>query len=239
MIEMLDVTKQYGRRKSLEAFSAKFEKGKMIGLIGENGSGKTTLLKLLAGLLTANKGDLKYDGIPITRKIAGKVAYMSDSDQIFPYFTISDLFKYYATQFPDFNQQKAEEIALFLNIELGSRLKNLSKGNRGRAKIAATLGREVDYYLLDEPLSGLDPMVRNNITKGLIRFIDPDCQTVIISTHEIKEVEPLLDEIIVLKQGQLLAHETVDSIRDTHSMDTTTWMIKLFENPSEILKGSE
>ena len=104
----------------------------------------------------------------------------------------------------------------------------MSKGNRGRVKIAVTLGREADYYLLDEPFSGLDPMVRDDIAKGLIRFTDPERQTIIMSTHELKEVEPLLDEIVVLRGGRIIAHEAVDVIRDTYGKDATSWMVSLF-----------
>ena len=105
----------------------------------------------------------------------------------------------------DFDLIKAKEIAQFLNVDLDSKIKNLSKGNRGRVKIAVTLGREASYYLLDEPFSGLDPMVRDDISKGLIRFTDTERQTVLMSTHELKEVEPLLDEIVVLREGEIIA----------------------------------
>ena len=91
-----------------------------------------------------------------------------------------------------------------------------------------TLGREADYYLLDEPFSGLDPMVRDDIAKGLIRFTDTERQTVLLSTHELKEVEPLLDEIVVLRGGRIIAHEAVDVIRDTYGKDATSWMVSLF-----------
>ena len=128
----------------------------------------------------------------------------------------------------DFNLMKAKEIAQFLNLALDSKIKNLSKGNRGRVKIAVTLGREADYYLLDEPFSGLDPMVRDDIAKGLIRFTDTERQTVLMSTHELKEVEPLLDEIVVLRGGRMIAHEAVDEIRDTYGKDATCWMVSLF-----------
>ena len=128
----------------------------------------------------------------------------------------------------DFDLIKAKEIAQFLKVALDSKIKNLSKGNRGRVKIAVTLGREASYYLLDEPFSGLDPMVRDDIAKGLIRFTDTERQTILMSTHELKEVEPLLDEIVVLREGQVIAHEAVDEIRDKHGKDATSWMVSLF-----------
>ena len=228
MIELNNVYKKYGGRKALENITFAVPKGKIIGLVGENGSGKTTLLKLMAGLLTPNSGTAMFNGSRITRKVAANIAYMPDADLFYPYFTVAQLFEFYESQFADFNPTKAKEIAEFLNLSLDSKIKNLSKGNRGRVKIAATLGREADYYLLDEPFSGLDPMVRDDIAKGLIRFTDPERQTVIMSTHELKEVEPLLDEIVVLKGSRMIAHEAVDEIRYTYGKDATSWMVSLF-----------
>ena len=154
--------------------------------------GRRRFLKLIAGLVTPNSGTATFDGNPITRRIASEIAYMPDADLFYPYFTVKQLFDFYESQFEDFDSMKAKEIAQFLNLALDSKIKNLSKGNRGRVKIAVTLGREASYYLLDEPFSGLDPMVRDDIAKGLIRFTDTERQTVLMSTHELKEVEPLL-----------------------------------------------
>ncbi|WP_203248374.1 ABC transporter ATP-binding protein [Sporosarcina beigongshangi] len=232
MIELNNVYKKYGGRKALENITLAVPQGKIIGLVGENGSGKTTLLKLMAGLLTPNSGTAMFSGSRITRKVATNIAYMPDADLFYPYFTVQQLFAFYESQFADFNPTKAKEIAAFLNLSLDSKIKNLSKGNRGRVKIAVTLGREADYYLLDEPFSGLDPMVRDDIAKGLIRFTDTERQTVIMSTHELKEVEPLLDEIVVLKGSRKIAHESVDTIRDTYGKDATSWMVSLFREGS-------
>lgn len=228
MIELKNVSKKYGGRKALDDVTLTIPQGKIIGLVGENGSGKTTLLKLIAGLLTPTAGIATYSGRPITRKIASHIAYMPDADLFYPYFTVKQLFNFYDSQFEDFDLMKAEEIMEFLNVALDSKMRNLSKGNRGRVKIAVTLGREASYYLLDEPFSGLDPMVRDDISKGLIRFTDTERQTVLMSTHELKEVEPLLDEIVVLRDGEIIANEAVDEIRDIHGMDATSWMVSLF-----------
>ncbi|MBB4824607.1 ABC-2 type transport system ATP-binding protein [Sporosarcina luteola] len=229
MIKLQGISKKYGGKCVLDQVTLELPKGKIIGLVGENGSGKSTVLKVIAGLLTPDEGRATYNGEPITRNIAAHLAYMSDTDEFYLYFKVGQLFDYYASQFEDFDLIKAKEIAQFLNISLDTRMKNLSKGNRGRVKIAVTLGREADYYLLDEPFSGLDPMVREDIAKGLIRFTDPERQTVLMSTHEIKEVEPLLDEIIVLRQGKIIAMEPIDEIRDMYGMDATSWMVSLFK----------
>lgn len=230
MIKLQAVSKRYGFKQALDGVTLSLPAGKIIGLVGENGSGKTTLLKLMAGLLSPNSGVAALDGNVITRRAAATVAYMPDTDLFYPYFTIRQLFEFYDSQFEDFQVNKAEEILEFLNLSLDTKISTLSKGNRGRVKIAVTLGREADYYLLDEPFSGLDPMVREDIAKGLIRFTDTERQTIVMSTHELKEVEPLLDELIVLKGGQVLAHKAIDEIRDVHGMDATSWLVSLFRS---------
>lgn len=234
MIELQQVAKSYGRTTAIESLSLELPIGKVIGIIGENGSGKTTLLKLIAGLITPTSGRATYDGESVMRKIARDVAYMPDVDQFFPYFTVQQLFSYYESQFEDFQMMKAKELAQFLHVSLDAKMKDLSKGNRGRAKIAATLGRDATYYVLDEPFSGLDPMVRADITKGLIQFTDLERQTLILSTHEIKETEPLLDEVVVVQGGKMIAQEAVDVIRDEYGVDTTNWMVAMFQKEENL-----
>ncbi len=229
MIQVDQVTKKYGKRAAIDRVTLSFPRGRIIGLCGENGSGKSTLLKLTAGILSPDEGSIQLDGENVSYKTAAKVAYLTDADDIFPYFTVKQLFQYYASQFSDFRMDKAKLVAEFLGVDLDSSLKRLSKGSRGRAKIAATLGREVNYYLLDEPLSGLDPMVREDIIRGFLRFVDIETQTIILSTHEIKEVEPILDEIIVMQAGQVIAHQKVDDIRENNREDITQWMKNLFK----------
>jgi len=229
MIELHEVSVNYGKRQALQNVSMTVERGKFIGLIGSNGSGKTTLLKILAGLLTPDSGKAELSGEVMTRSAVKRIAYMADAEDFFSYLTAKQLFDYYESQFPDFNRKKATDVAAFLQVPMEEKLKRLSKGSKGRVKIAATFGREADFYLLDEPFSGLDPMVRREIAQGLIRYADPDRQTVVMSTHEIQEAEPLFDQLFVLHDGELIAENTVDGIRDEYNMDTTSWLVSLFE----------
>lgn len=227
MINLHNVSKKFEKKLALSGISLSIPRGKIIGLAGENGSGKSTLLKLIAGLLKPTTGNIQLNGVQLSRKSSANISYLSDADLFYPNFTVDQLFHFYQTQFDDFSYSKASAAAEFLNVALTDKLKDLSKGNRGRAKMAATLGRETSYYLMDEPFSGFDPMVRQDIIKGLIQFTDPETQTIVLSTHEIREVEPLLDEIIVLKEGQIIAHEKIEDIRDQYGKDTTTWMMSL------------
>ncbi|WP_427110149.1 ATP-binding cassette domain-containing protein [Lysinibacillus xylanilyticus] len=224
MLQLSNVSFRYMKKPILQDVSFSFPVGQIIGLVGENGSGKSTLLKVLAGLLRPTSGEVLLNGMPVTRRSADKIAYLPDIDLFFDFFTGEQLFQHYASQFEDFSYDKACIVAEFLQVDKNVKLRQLSKGNRGRMKMAATLGREVPFYLMDEPFSGLDPIVREQLIKGLIQFTDIEHQTILLSTHELYEVEPILDQIILLQNGSIIAHEEVETIRDVSNKDAVQWM---------------
>ncbi|KOS64268.1 ABC transporter ATP-binding protein [Lysinibacillus agricola] len=224
MLQLSNVSFRYMKKPILQDVSYSFPVGQIIGLVGENGSGKSTLLKVLAGLLRPSNGEVLLNGTPVTRRSADKMAYLPDIDLFFDFYTGEQLFQHYASQFEDFSYDKACIVAEFLQVDKNTKLRQLSKGNRGRMKMAATLGREVPFYLMDEPFSGLDPIVREQLIKGLIQFTDIDNQTILLSTHELYEVEPILDQIILLQEGSIIAHEEVETIRDVSNKDAVQWM---------------
>ncbi|WP_068985619.1 MULTISPECIES: ATP-binding cassette domain-containing protein [Lysinibacillus] len=224
MLQLSNVSFRYMKKPILQDVSFSIPVGRIIGLVGENGSGKSTLLKVLAGLLHPSSGEVLLNGTPVTRRNADQIAYLPDIDLFFDFYTGEQLFQHYASQFEDFSYDKACIVAEFLNVDKNMKLRELSKGNRGRMKMAATLGREVPFYLMDEPFSGLDPIVREQLIKGLIQFTDIENQTILLSTHELYEVEPILDQIILLQNGSIIAHEEVETIRDVTNKDAVQWM---------------
>ncbi|MGA3602051.1 ATP-binding cassette domain-containing protein [Lysinibacillus agricola] len=224
MLQLSNVSFRYMKKPILQDVSFSIPVGQIIGLVGENGSGKSTLLKVLAGLLRPSSGEVLLNGMPVTRRSADKIAYLPDIDLFFDFYTGEQLFQHYTSQFEDFSYDKACIVAEFLNVDKNMKLRQLSKGNRGRMKMAATLGREVPFYLMDEPFSGLDPIVREQLIKGLIQFTDIENQTILLSTHELYEVEPILDQIILLQNGSIIAHEKVETIRDVTNKDAVQWM---------------
>ncbi|KGP74595.1 ABC transporter ATP-binding protein [Pontibacillus yanchengensis] len=227
MITLDHVTKNYLNTSALNQVNLEFKKGSIVGIVGENGSGKSTTLKLIAGLLRPTKGKVLVDEKKANRLISRKVAYMSELESVYPFFTVGEAINYFESQFEDFNREKAEEVLKFLQLSDDQKVKNLSKGNKGRLKMTITLAREAPYILLDEPFAGLDPMVRNSIVKGLIRFIDLEKQALILTTHEIREIEPVLDEVVAIQNGNIIGREHVESIRDNQK-DVVTWMEELY-----------
>ncbi|MCO7125564.1 ABC transporter ATP-binding protein [Sporolactobacillus shoreicorticis] len=229
MIQLEGVTKRYLTKKALDGISLQIEPGHIVGLIGSNGSGKSTTLKLIAGLLRPTRGTVLVDGEIANRRICRKVAYLSELDTYYSFFTVKQTVDLYEQTFIDFNRKKAEEMLDFMKLDRSQKVKHLSKGNRGRLKIVVTLAREVPFILMDEPLSGLDPMVRSSIIKGLISFIDLEKQTVILTTHELQEIEPLLDTVILIKNGVILERESVEDIRCNENLSLVDWMVEKYE----------
>lgn len=230
MIEFKHVTKKYKGQLALDDLSLTLPKGKIIGVVGENGSGKSTTMKLITGLIRPSKGTVTLDGELITRKVSNsKVSYLSELDTYYSFYTVGETVEYYASIYPDFNRNKAEEILDYMKLDRSKKVNNLSKGNRGRLKIAVTLAREVPVILMDEPLSGLDPMVRDSIVKGLLSFVDFETQTIIITTHEIKEIEPILDMVVLIKDGKVICMEEVEEIRIHQNVSIVEWMKRNYE----------
>ncbi|WP_342558975.1 ABC transporter ATP-binding protein [Metasolibacillus sp. FSL K6-0083] len=224
MLQLSNISFSYMKKPVLQNISCQFELGKIVGVVGGNGAGKSTLLKLITGILRPVQGEIKLNGQCVTRTSADKIAFLPDMDLFYDFYTVEQLFHFYQTQFTDFSYEKASIIGEFLEIERGRKLRQLSKGQRGRVKMAATLGREVPFYVMDEPFAGLDPMVKDSLIKGLIQFTDMETQTIILSTHELYEVEPVLDEVLLLRDGRIAAHEQLEVIRDEHNQDAVQWM---------------
>lgn len=230
MIQLESVSKRYLTKKALNGISFQIEPGHIIGLIGSNGSGKSTTLKLISGLIRPTRGTVLVDGEIANRRICSKVSYLSELDSYYSFFTVKETVDFYDQTFSDFNRKKAEEMLDFMKLDRNQKVKHLSKGNRGRLKIVAALARDVPYILMDEPLSGLDPMVRQSIVRSLISFIDLERQTVVLTTHELQEIEPLLDTVILIKNGEILDVKSVEEIRSTENLSLVDWMVKGYGN---------
>lgn len=236
-IELKNVTKKYGKEFSLKNTSMTFEKGKIYGLLGPNGSGKSTTLKMIGGLVYPNSGEILVNGKKVTRKISQTVAYLTESDMFYDPFTVEDMIQFYQSQFSDFNMDKALLLLTELKLDRSKKIKQLSKGNRGRLKLVLALARKTSVLLLDEPFSGLDPMVRDSIVKSLLSYIDFGEQTVIMATHEINEIEPLLDEVVAIYNGKILGHKNVEDLREKEGLSVLKW----FKQEMELIdtKGRE
>ncbi|WCL62122.1 ABC transporter ATP-binding protein [Bacillus subtilis] len=220
-IKLEHVSKKYGRHTAVNDVSITLSSGRIYGLIGPNGSGKSTTLKMMAGLLFPTSGFVKVDEEQVTREMVRQTAYLTELDMFYPHFTVKDMVNFY--QFPDFQTEQAYKLLNEMQLNPEKKIKKLSKGNRGRLKIVLALARRADVIVLDEPFSGLDPMVRDSIVNSLVSYIDFEQQIVVIATHEIDEIETLLDEVIILANGEKVAQREVEDIREQEGMSVLQW----------------
>ncbi|MGG3574240.1 ABC transporter ATP-binding protein [Bacillus gobiensis] len=232
-IELKQVTKKYGKEYALDHVSLSLTPGKIYGLLGPNGSGKSTFLKIISGLVFPDRGEILVEDQAVSRRISERVAYLTELDMFYEPFKVNDMLSFYQSQFQDFDRQKANELLNLMKLDGNKKIKKLSKGNRGRLKLVLAISRDAPFLLLDEPFSGLDPMVRESIAKILISHIDLEKQTVLIATHEIDEIELLLDEVIVIANGKIAARENVERVREEEGLCVKDWLKEIFQNKGE------
>ena len=215
ILQVHRITKKYGKHTALEDVTLNLPSGKIIGLLGPNGSGKTTLIKLINGLLKPTSGELVVDGYKpsvATKKI---VSYLPDTTYLDDNMKIRDIFAYFKAFYDDFDQERAEHLCKDLDLDLNDRLRNLSKGNKEKVQLIVVMSRNARLYVLDEPIGGVDPATRDYILQTIINNYSEDA-SVIISTHLIADVEPILDEVVFLKNGHIVLNGKTDDLREEY-----------------------
>ena len=207
------VTKAYGKHKpALDQLDLTLPKGKIVGLLGPNGSGKTTFLKLCAGLLTANAGEIQICGMPVGVKTKAIVSYLPDRTYLSSGQSVRQQMNYFKDFYADFDYARAEDMLAKLGIDPKQRYGSLSKGNREKVQLVLVMSRRAKLYLLDEPIGGVDPAARDYILNTIVNNYDPEA-TVVISTHLIADVEPILNGFIFLNQGRVMRTGYAETVR--------------------------
>lgn len=223
-----NLVKSYGNFCALNNVNLSIENGKIVGLLGPNGSGKTTLIKLINGLLTPSFGSIRVNGNPVGVESKKQVAYLPDNIYLNGWMTVKQIVEYFADFYEDFRSDLAYEMLSRLGISPKNKLKTLSKGNKEKVCLILVMSRNAKLYVLDEPIAGVDPAARDYVISTIINNYNPDA-TVLISTHLIADVEQVLDEVIFLKQGNLVLHQTVDAIRTEHGKSVDELFREVFK----------
>lgn len=212
MLECRELTKWFGSKEAVADLTLNLDKGKIYGLLGENGSGKTTWMKMVAGLTKPGRGEILYEGHPIGWRDKAKIAYMATEPFFYDFMKVSDVGEYYEAFFEDFDRRKYTETVSAMGLEPGMKVRNLSSGMSAKLKLAATLSRNAELYLLDEPLNGIDYKAREEII-GLILEEANGENTFVISTHLLEEVESFIEYAIFIKDGHLADKVNLESER--------------------------
>ncbi len=213
MIRCEAVTKHYGYLCALNNFNLNLPAGRVIGLLGPNGSGKTTLLKILAGLLQPTSGEVEICGVPVGPQSKALVSYLPDRMFYADWMRTKDLLNLFQDFFEDFRMDRALHMCSTLSIGMDMKIKSMSKGTKEKLQLIVAMARRAQLYLLDEPIAGVDPAAREFILNTIMSNCEPD-STVLISTHLLTDVEPILHEAIFLRKGEVVCYDTVEHLRE-------------------------
>ncbi|MDY2960172.1 MAG: ABC transporter ATP-binding protein [Hornefia sp.] len=213
IIEINGLSKSYGSKTALDNIDIRLEKGQIVGLMGPNGSGKTTLIKILMGLLKADEGNISVAGAFPGVETKRITAYLPDKMTFPSYMTVKNLMDVYEDFYYDFDRSNALSMLEDLGIKENQKIKAMSKGTKEKVQLIMTMARKAQIYLLDEPIAGVDPAARDYILKTIIGNYNPEA-VVIISTHLISDVESILDDVLFIKEGKVVLHESAEKIRE-------------------------
>ena len=213
LVKCTNLCRNFGEIKALNDVNLSLASGRIIGLLGPNGSGKTTLIKILNGLLQPSSGEARIAGNLPGVESKKLISYLPDRGYFPEWMNVGDMIDMFADFYADFDRAKADEMCRALGLERSMRIKTLSKGTREKMQLMLVMSRRARLYLLDEPIAGVDPAAREFIMRTILTNYSED-GSVLISTHLILDVEQVLDEAVFLRQGSVVLHESVDSIRE-------------------------
>lgn len=217
VLECRKLTKNYKFFSALKQVDLKLERGKIVGLVGPNGSGKTTLIKLINGLLVPTEGEILINGTAPSPETKARVSYLPDNNYLSNWMTVEQMIAFYGDFYADFKKEKAYGMLESLGLDVKQKFKTMSKGMKEKVQLVLVMSREADLYCLDEPIAGVDPATRDYILRTIISNY-AEGATVLISTHLIADVEKVLDDVVFIKNGEIVRHETVEDIRDKYDM---------------------
>jgi len=204
------VTKRYVKADGVLDVSLGFPAGEVVGVLGLNGSGKSTLLKLLAGLLTPTQGAIRVFG-KAPRQARSRFVFLGERDALWSWMTPKDAETFMSGVYEDFDAARFAELLDVLDVPR-RKTKAMSKGERGRLRLAMSLSRDVKLYLLDEPLAGIDLISREKILSSLVREWHTD-ETILLSTHEVAEAEGLFERVLLMKDGRIALDTQAEELR--------------------------
>ncbi len=228
LVEIVGLTKAYNANTiAVNNVTLTLPKGKIIGLLGPNGSGKTTLIKMMNGLLKPTAGSIKIAGYEVGTESKAHVAYLPDRTYLAGGQSINEILNFFQAFYADFSKEKAMEMLQSLNIRPDAKMKTLSKGTKEKVQLILVMSRQADLYVLDEPIAGVDPAARDYILRTIINNYNSNA-TVLISTHLISDIEPVLDEVIFMKYGHLVLYTSVDNIREQKGKSVDAYFREVF-----------
>jgi ABC-2 type transport system ATP-binding protein len=219
VIQVTKLTRRFDSKTALDSVTLSMPRGAVYGLVGANGAGKTTLIKHILGLLRAQTGSVRVFGLdPVADPVGvlSRIGYLSEENDLPGWMRIDELIRYSRAFYPAWDDDYAEELRRSFALDPAAKIRTLSKGQKARAGLLVALSYRPDLLVLDEPSSGLDPIVRRDILGAIIRTIAGEGRTVLFSSHLLEEVEQVADHVTMIDHGRIVLSASLEAIRDMH-----------------------
>jgi ABC-2 type transport system ATP-binding protein len=212
MIELKEVRKYYGTiALGLANVTTSIPSGEVVGILGENGSGKTTFLKAVMGLIELTRGNILIDGNP-PQEMYDDMAYITEGGSFFPNMTPREYGEFLSVFYKGFDVGRYEKLLRFFELDKYKKIKTFSNGEKAKLEVSAGFSKRAKYILMDEPFLGKDMLTRRDFLKLMASSLR-DNETILISTHQLDEIENFIDRAIILRYGNIKADFYVDDIR--------------------------
>lgn len=228
MIEVRQLEKKYKRRKVLNGISFTANKGEITCLIGTNGSGKTTILKAIMNLTPLEKGEIFIDGKTLDKETYETIAFIPDAITMMPSMTIQEAMEFMAEFYISWNQERATELLNFFKLSSRDKISQLSKGNTMKVNMVLGLALDVDYLLMDEPFSGIDIFSREQIASVFTSNLVEN-RGVLITTHEISDIEHLIDKAVLIENGKVVTEFNAEEMREESGKSVVDVMREVYQ----------
>jgi ABC-2 type transport system ATP-binding protein len=222
VIQLSNLSRRFGQKTALDDVTLSLPRGVVYGLVGANGAGKTTIIRQILGLLRAESGTVRVFGMdPVAEPVSvlSRVGYLSEENDLPAWMSVGELIRYTRAFYPTWDDGYAEELRRAFGLDSSARIRDLSRGQKARAGLIAALAHRPELLVLDEPSSGLDPIVRRDILGAVLRTIALEGRTVFFSSHLLDEVEEVADHVIMISEGRILLSAPLAEIRETHRAD--------------------
>ena len=217
MLESKELTKQFGAKTAVDHVSLKLEKGHVYAMLGPNGSGKTTWMKMAAGLIKPTSGQVLFQGEPVNIESRKHVAYMSTEPYFYAWMFVKDVGDYYADFFEDFSRERYQTLLQKMELMEDMKTKALSSGMMAKLKIAVTMARDAQVYMLDEPFNGIDLLARDEIRASILQYATEE-KLMLLSSHLVEEMEAIADRAVFIKEGRLIENVDLETLRETQGV---------------------
>jgi len=219
VIAVSGLSRQFGAKRALNDVSLFVSRGSVLGLVGENGAGKTTLIKHLLGSLRAQAGSVRVFGLDPVRDpvgVLGRVGYLSERRDLPGWMRVDEFMRYTQAFYPGWDPPYAAQLLAQFQLDPAQKIKTLSQGQQAKIGLLTALAYRPELLILDEPSSGLDPVVRRDILEAIIRLVAEEGRTVLFSSHLLDEVERVADHVIMLQQGRVVLNGRTEEVRGEH-----------------------